>query len=185
MKVLGISGSLRRDSHNAKLLRAAAALLPPETELEPWEGLKAVPPYDADDDYKDEPRPWILRSLSGAIAEADVVLFSTPEYNHSIPGQLKNSLDWLSRPLATSPLRGKPVAVVGASTGLFGAVWAQAELRKVLGAIGARVVEGDVALGHAHTKFDEDGALLDETTVAQLDEVLDSLLQECAMLVAA
>ncbi len=138
MKVLGISGSLRRDSHNTKLLRAAAALLPPGVELELWEGLKAVPPYDADDDTG-EPRPWILRSLDAAIEEADVVLFSTPEYNHSIPGQLKNALDWLSRPLASSPLRSKPVAVVGASTGLFGAVWAQAELRKVLGAIGAQV----------------------------------------------
>jgi chromate reductase, NAD(P)H dehydrogenase (quinone) len=184
MRVLGISGSLRRDSHNTKLLRAAAKLLPPGVELEVWEGLKAVPPYDGDDDTG-EPRAWILRSLDEAIREADMVLFATPEYNHSIPGQLKNALDWLSRPLKTSPLRNKPVAVVGASTGLFGAVWAQAELRKVLGAIGARVVEGDVALGHSHTKFDEDGALLDETTVAQLDEVLDCLLQECAMLVAA
>ena len=144
MKVLGISGSLRRDSHNTKLLRAAAALLPPGAELEVWEGLKAVPPYDADDDYRDEPRPWILRSLAEAIDQADVVLFSTPEYNHSIPGQLKNALDWLSRPLAASPLRNKPVAVVGASTGLFGAVWAQAELRKVLGAIGARVVDREL-----------------------------------------
>ena len=112
-------------------------------------------------------------------------MIATPEYNSSIPGGLKNALDWVSRPLATSPLRNKPVAVVGASTGAFGAVWAQAELRKVLGAIGARVVEGDVALGHAHTKFDEDGGLLDETTVEQLDEVLDSLLQECAVSVAA
>ena len=102
MKVLGISGSLRRDSHNTKLLRAAAELLPPGAELELWEGFKAVPAYDADDDTG-EPRPWILQSLAGAIEAADVVLFATPEYNHSVPGQLKNALDWLSRPLASSP----------------------------------------------------------------------------------
>jgi chromate reductase, NAD(P)H dehydrogenase (quinone) len=173
MKVLGISGSLRRDSHNTKLLRAAAALLPPGAELELWEGLKAVPPYDGDDD-NGEPRPWILQSLDAAIREADVVLFATPEYNHSIPGQLKNALDWLSRPLKTSPLRNKPVAVVGASTGLFGAVWAQAELRKVLSAIGARVVDRELPVGLADDAFTEDGRLAD----SDLELVLADLLAE-------
>ena len=144
MRILGISGSLRRDSHNTELLRAAAALLPPGAELELWEDLKAVPPYDADDDFGLIGRAESLRSLDAAIRDADVVLISTPEYNHSIPGALKNALDWLSRPLAESPLRGKPVAVVGASTGLFGAVWAQAEVRKVLGAIGARVIDREL-----------------------------------------
>ena len=90
-----------------------------------------------------------------------MVLFATPEYNHSIPGQLKNALDWLSRPLKTSPLRNKPVAVVGASTGLFGAVWAQAELRKVLGAIGARVVDRELPVGLADDAFTDDGRLAD------------------------
>jgi chromate reductase len=175
MKVLGISGSLRRDSHNAKLLRAAAALLPPGAELELWDGLKAVPPYDGDDD-NGEPRAWILQSLDAAIREADVVLFSTPEYNHSIPGQLKNALDWLSRPLKTSPLRNKPVAVVGASTGLFGAVWAQAELRKVLSAIGARVVDRELPVGLADDAFAEDGRLAD----SDLELVLADLLAELA-----
>jgi chromate reductase len=175
MKVLGISGSLRRDSHNTKLLRAAEKLLPPGAELEVWEGLKAVPPYDGDDD-NGEPRAWILRSLDEAIREADVVLFATPEYNHSIPGQLKNALDWLSRPLKTSPLRNKPVAVVGASTGLFGAVWAQAELRKVLGAIGARVVDRELPVGLADEAFSEDGRLAD----SDLELVLADLLAELA-----
>jgi chromate reductase len=174
MKVLGISGSLRRDSHNTKLLRAAAALLPPGAEFDVWEGLKAVPPYDADDDHRDGPRPWILRRLAGAIDEADVVLFATPEYNHSIPGQLKNALDWLSRPLAASPLRNKPVAVVGASTGLFGAVWAQAELRKVLSAIGARVIDRELPVGLADDAFTETGRLADE----ELELVLADLLTE-------
>ena len=177
MKVLGISGSLRRDSHNTKLLRAAAALLPPGAELELWEGLKAVPPYDADDDTG-EPRPWILRSLAGAIEEADVVLFSTPEYNHSIPGQLKNALDWLSRPLASSPLRNKPVAVVGASTGLFGAVWAQAELRKVLGAIGARVIDRELPVGLADDAFTAEGRLADDEQELVLADLLAELVGE-------
>ncbi len=177
MKVLGISGSLRRDSHNTKLLRAAAALLPPGAELELWEGLKAVPPYDGDDD-RGEPRAWILQSLDAAIREADVVLFATPEYNHSIPGQLKNALDWLSRPLKTSPLRNKPVAVVGASTGLFGAVWAQAELRKVLGAIGARVVDRELPVGLADDAFGDDGRLADQDLELVLADLLAELLAE-------
>jgi chromate reductase len=178
MKVLGISGSLRRDSHNTKLLRAAAALLPPGAELELWEGLKAVPPYDGDDD-NGEPRAWILQSLDAAIRDADVVLFATPEYNHSIPGQLKNALDWLSRPLKTSPLRNKPVAVVGASTGLFGAVWAQAELRKVLTAIGARVVDRELPVGLADDAFtEEDRRLADSDLELTLADLLAELLAE-------
>ena len=102
------------------------------------------------------------------------MLFATPEYNHSVPGQLKNALDWLSRPLAKSPLRNKPVAVIGASTGLFGAVWAQAELRKVLTAIGARVVDRELPVGLAADAFTDDGRLAD----ADLELVLADLLAE-------
>jgi chromate reductase len=177
MKVLGISGSLRRDSHNTKLLRAAAQLLPPGAELEVWEGLKAVPPYDGDDD-NGEPRAWILQALDAAVRDADVVLFATPEYNHSIPGQLKNALDWLSRPLKTSPLRNKPVAVVGASTGLFGAVWAQAELRKVLSATGARVVDRELPVGLADDAFTEEGRLADADQELILADLLAELVAE-------
>jgi chromate reductase, NAD(P)H dehydrogenase (quinone) len=176
MKVLGISGSLRRDSHNTKLLRAAASLLPPGAELELWEDLKSVPPYCADDDAGE--RPWAVQSLADAIASADVVLFATPEYNHSVPGQLKNALDWLSRPLATSPLRGKPVAAIGASTGLFGAVWAQAELRKVLGAIGARVIDRELPVGLADDAFEADGQLADEEQRLVLADLLAELVAE-------
>src|SRR5680860_1116679 len=129
MIVLGISGSLRGDSHNTRLLRAAARELPVDAELRLFEGLREVPPYDEDDDR--EPAPAAVARLREAIAGADAVLIATPEYNSSIPGQLKNALDWASRPRATSPLRFMPVAVIGASTGAFGAVWAQAELRKV------------------------------------------------------
>jgi chromate reductase, NAD(P)H dehydrogenase (quinone) len=178
MRVLGISGSLRRDSHNTELLRAAATLLPPGAELELWGDLKAVPPYDADDDYGLIGRSESLRALDAAIRDADVVLFSTPEYNHSIPGALKNALDWLSRPLAQSPLRGKPVAVVGASTGLFGAVWAQAELRKVLGAIGARVIDRELPVGMAGDAFTEEGRLADPDLELVLADLLADLQGE-------
>src|SRR3954452_8882146 len=175
LKVLGISGSLRRDSYNTNLLVAARALLDGEgeAELELFDGLADVPPYDEDDDV--DPAPAAVARFRDAIAGADAVLFSTPEYNSSIPGQLKNALDWASRPIATNVLRNKPVAVVGASTGAFGAVWAQAELRKVLGATGARVVEGDLALGHADRHFDADGRLLEGELREQLGEVVESL----------
>jgi chromate reductase len=185
MRVLGISGSLRRDSHNTELLRAAATLLPPGAELELWGDLKGVPPYDADDDYGLVGRPESLRALDAAIRDADVVLFSTPEYNHSIPGALKNALDWLSRPLAQSPLRGKPIAVVGASTGLFGAVWAQAELRKVLGAIGARVIDRELPVGMASEAFTDEGRLADPDLELVLADLLAELQGEAQTVAAA
>jgi chromate reductase len=175
VKVLGISGSLRRDSYNTKLLRAAEELLPPGMELEIWDGLKAVPPFDEDDELG--PEPAAVASLRAAVGEADALLFATPEYNASIPGQLKNAVDWLSRPVATTVLRNKPALVVGASTGAFGAVWSQAELRKVLATAGARVVEADVAVGHADTKFDASGAFVDEEPVEQLEEALEVLAE--------
>jgi chromate reductase len=173
VKLLGISGSLRRDSWNTKLLRAAVDLVDDGVELELWDGLKALPPYDEDDD---DAQPEAVMRLREALAEVDAVLIATPEYNSSVPGQLKNALDWMSRPLITSPLRNKPVAVVGASTGAFGAVWAQGELRKVLTAIGARVQEGTVALGHAPTRFDDAGRLVDDEVRAELAEVVAGLV---------
>jgi chromate reductase len=174
MNILAISGSLRRDSHNTNLLRSAAQLAPAYAEIVLWDGLRDVPPFDEDHEVS---APAAVERMRSAVAEADAILFATPEYNSSIPGQLKNAIDWLSRPIKTSPLRNKPVAVVGASTGAFGAVWAQAELRKVLAAAGARVVEGDVAVGHAHERFGEDGILNDENLTEQLGEVVETLLE--------
>jgi chromate reductase, NAD(P)H dehydrogenase (quinone) len=178
MRVLGISGSLRGDSHNSTLLRAAGELIEsrPDAGFVIYDGLKAVPPYDEDDDVGAGPPP--VAELRRAIAEADAVLFATPEYNSSVPGALKNAIDWASRPLATNPLRNKPVAVVGASTGAFGAVWAQAELRKVLAATGARVVDNGVAFGHAPTRFDLEGTLIDESLREELTEVVNELVAE-------
>jgi chromate reductase len=174
-RVLGISGSLRRDSHNTSLLRAAAEAAGPDVELELYDGLKQVPPYDADDDVY--PRPAPVARLNAAIEAADAVFISTPEYNSSIPGQLKNALDWVSRPVATNALRNKPVAVVGASTGGFGAVWAQAELRKVLATLGARVLDVELPVPHAHTRFNE-GDLTDDEIRMALAEVLEALADE-------
>ena len=176
MQILGISGSLRRDSCNTKLLRAAGELMLDDVEFVVWDGLRAVPPYDEDADR--DPTPAGVARLRDVLAGADAVLFATPEYNSSIPGQLKNAIDWASRPIATNVLRNKPVAVIGASTGMFGAVWAQAELRKVLAATGARVVEGEVPVGQAHTRFDEAGRLVDDALRGQLAAVVYNLVGE-------
>ena len=172
MRILAISGSLRRDSHNTALLRAAADLLPPDVELVIYERLGAIPPFN-EDEVAD--RPAAVQDLWDAVADVDGVLISTPEYNSSIPGVLKNALDWLSRPLEDSPLRNKPAVVIGASTGMFGAVWAQAETRKVLGAIGARVVDRELPLPSAHEQFHESGKLLDDEIEAELVISLDAL----------
>jgi chromate reductase len=178
MKVLGLSGSLRRDSYNARLLRAAASELPPGTEFEVWDGVRELPYYDEDVDV--DPAPHTARDLRSAIAAADAVLISTPEYNASIPGALKNAVDWASRPRATSSLKGKPALVVGASTGLFGAVWAQAELRKVLKTAGADPLEEEVPVGQAHEAFDADGGLREPELRAALADAVGALVRETA-----
>ena len=176
MRVLAVSGSLRRDSHNRRLLLEAAELLPPATELELYTELKELPPYDEDDDGE-EVDPVVER-LRDAITRADAILIATPEYNSSIPGQLKNAIDWASRPRGAAALLGKPVAVIGTSTGSFGGVWAQAELRKVLRTAGARAVEGEVAVPRAHVRLAEDGRLLDDELRERSQVLLDALLAE-------
>ncbi len=177
MFVLGLCGSLRRGSYNRLLLEAAAAELPHAVTLEVYEDLADVPPYNEDSD-EDGATPEAVRALRDAIAAADAVLISTPEYNASVPGQLKNALDWASRPFPDNALRDKPVAVVGASTGLFGAVWAQAEVRKVLGAIGARVVDEEFPVGQAHDAFAPDGGLADPNLRSALADLVERLLCE-------
>jgi chromate reductase len=183
MRILGIAGSLRRDSHNARLLRAAAETLPPGVELELWDGLRDVPPYDEDADGELAAAP--VRALREAIADADAVLISTPEYNASLPGVLKNALDWASRPYATNALRSKPAAVIGASTGLFGAVWAQAETRKVLKTIGAHVLEDELPVGLADDAFDPRGRLLDPELRDRLADLVGDLVREVSAPVEA
>ena len=173
MRLLAVSGSLRRDSHNSRLLRAAAQQLPPGVELEIYHGLKQIPPFDEDDEGA--PGPEVLE-WRDAIESADAVLFATPEYNSSIPGQLKNAVDWASRPTAEAALRNKPVAVIGASISMFGALWAQAELRKVLSAAGARVLDNEIAVATAHEAFDGEDQLIE----AELGDALRSVVQDLA-----
>jgi chromate reductase len=183
MRVLGLSGSLRRDSHNRALLRAAAALLPAGAELVEWDRIAELPAYDEDLDGASAPEP--VRALREALADADALLVATPEYNASLPGALKNALDWASRPHATNPLRGKPAAVVGASTGLFGAVWAQAEARKVLATIGASVLERELPVGQAHDAWAPDGTLRDPDLRAALADVVRELVEASSPPLAA
>jgi chromate reductase len=174
MRVLAVSGSLRRDSHNTRLLRAAAQQLPPGGRLELYEGLKQLPPFDEDDEAMPAPE---VHEWRAAIDASDAILFATPEYNSSIPGQLKNAVDWASRPKTDAALRNKPVAVVGASVSMFGALWAQAELRKVLAAAGARVLDAELAVATAHEAFDEDDALIDSELGVALGAVVRDLIE--------
>jgi chromate reductase len=176
MRVLGISGSLRRDSYNSALLRAAAERLPAGAELVEFEQLGEIPPYDAD--LEEGPAPAAVEELRQAMRDADAVLIATPEYNHSLPGQLKNALDWASRPAGKSALAGTPAAAIGASTGMFGAVWAQAEARKVLGALGGRVVERELPISGAAEHYADGRLELSAEQSEQLEQLLAELLSE-------
>jgi chromate reductase len=179
MLVLGISGSLRAGSYNTRLLRAAARGLPPEAEFRELTGLDRIPPYNRDLDLGLGPEP--VRELREALRRADAILISTPEYNHSIPGQLKNALDWASRPFPANSLRGRRVAVIGASTSIFGAVWAQAEMRKVLAATGAQVLDAELPVARAEDAFDADGELRDPDLRARLAEITGELVGVAAV----
>jgi chromate reductase len=182
MQVLGVAGSLRRDSHNRKLLRAAAAQLPPGVQFTEYDRLKLIPPFDEDD----EPAPpSAVTHWREAIAGADAILFATPEYNSSVPGQLKNAIDWASRPANDAVLRNKPVAVIGAGTGSFGALWSQADLRKTLGAAGARVTDRELPLAAADEAFNDDGTLKDHDLTLELDAILADLLDTTRQRIAA
>jgi chromate reductase, NAD(P)H dehydrogenase (quinone) len=174
MRVLGISGSLRRGSLNSALLRAAAERLPAGAELVPFERLAEIPPFD--EDAEAGPAPEAVAELREAIRGADAVLIATPEYNHSLPGQLKNALDWASRPAGQSALNGKPAVAIGASKSMFGGVWAQAELRKVLAAMGGRVVEAELPVARAQELMFDGRLELPPEQVERLDEILAELV---------
>jgi chromate reductase, NAD(P)H dehydrogenase (quinone) len=176
MRILAVSGSLRENSFNTSLLRAAVEAAPDGVELELWEGLGELPLYDDDLDGGDAPES--VRRLREDWAAADAILFSTPEYNGSIPGGLKNAIDWASRPRLGAVLRNKTVAVVGASTGQFGALWAQQDLKRILGIAGARVVGTEIPIGRAEERFDSEGRLLDGEIFEQLRLHLTTLASE-------
>jgi len=174
MRVLAISGSVRQGSYNAALLRAAADCMT-DVEFVVWRGLADLPAYD--EDVESSAVPPAVAALRQEIGGADAVLIATPEYNGSVPGALKNALDWVSRPFPANVLRQKRVAVVGASVGLFGAIGAQAELRKVLKVIGADVLAAGLAVPSAQTAFTENGRLRDRKVEGALCEVVRDLLR--------
>jgi chromate reductase, NAD(P)H dehydrogenase (quinone) len=175
MRILAISGSLRRASHNTALLRAAAAMAPEGVDVELFEGLERIPPFN--EDLESDPPAEVAR-LREEIGAADAVLFSTPEYNGTLPGQLKHVVDWASRPHGQeSALWGKPVAVVGASVTDYGAMWAQDHLRKALGLAGARVLDAELPVPKAVDRFDDDGKLTHTDTRDQLSDLVVKLVE--------
>ncbi len=176
MRILAVSGSLRESSFNTSLLQAALEAAPDGVELELWEGIGDLPLYDEDRDGFGAPEP--VRRLREDWAAADAILFATPEYNGSVPGGLKNAIDWASRPRLEAVLRNKPVAVVGASTGQFGALWAQQDLKRILGVAGARVVGTEIPVARAPERFDAEGRLLDGEVFEQLRLHLTTLASE-------
>ena len=160
--ILGIAGSLRRLSYNRGLIRAAAALAPAGVTIDPVE-LSGIPLYDADLEARGDPEP--VRSFKERIRGADALLFATPEYNYSVPGVLKNAIDWASRPPRDSPLRGKPVAVMGASPGAWGTVRAQLALRQsFIFTESLCMARPEVLVAKAAEKFDAQSELTDAPT---------------------
>jgi chromate reductase len=177
VKVLGVSGSLRADSHNTRLLEEARAAAPEHVEIEIFDSslLADLPLYDQD--LEDDGAPASVEALREAWAGADAILFATPEYNGSVPGGLKNAIDWASRPKFEAALTNQTVAVIGASTGQFGAVWAQQDLKRILGIAGARVVGDPIPVARAQDGFHDDlhdqlrGVLQLLAETVQVDEV--------------
>ena len=173
MKLLGIAGSLRESSYNRALLRAARELLPEGVELVEHD-LRDLPFYDGDVEAAGDPDSVV--AFKEAIRDADALLIATPEYNRGVPGVLKNAVDWASRPALASPLTGKPVAIMGASTGRGGTARAQEQVRAALEFSRANVIEQpEVLVPEAFMRFDEQGELVDAGVKSDLAELLDTL----------
>jgi chromate reductase len=174
MHILGLCGSLREHSYNRRLLAAAAQELPDDAVFLAFEELDKIPPYNEDIDARET--PVAVRALRGAIAAASGILITTPEYNASVPGLLKNAIDWASRPYPDHVLRGKPVVVASASISPYGATLAQAELRRVLKVVGAHVLEAELAVAEAHNAFAADGRLADAELRLELASLVQALV---------
>ena len=178
MRILAVSGSLRAGSYNTNLLRAAVEAAPEGVEVELFEpsAIADLPLYDQDLDGGDVAEP--VQRLREEWGSADAILFATPEYNGSVPGGLKNAVDWASRPRLEAALTNKTVAVVSASTGQFGGMWAQADLRKILGIAGARVVGDELPVTRAQERFDARGRLIDAELFERLRLLLETVAAE-------
>jgi chromate reductase len=169
VQILAIPGSLRAGSWNAALLRLAQERAPEGVRVDIWDGLRHVPPFS--EDHEGEIAPGPVHDLRSAITKADALLVATPEYNGSAPGQLKNALDWASRPFGLGAVVGKPAGVISASTGSFGGRWAQEDIRKALRLSGAAVLGEGLAVGKAAERLAELGEA-DEEILAGIDDVL-------------
>lgn len=183
MRILALSGSLREHSYNSAVARAAAELAPAGAAVEVYDRLRDVPLYDADLDGDE--RPHAVAALADAIVAADALLVVTPEYNGSVPGVLKNAIDWMSRPAGGGALRGKATAVAGATTGQYGALWAQQDLRRILGIAGARVTPGELPIARAQHVFDESLRLRDPLVAERLRKHVEALVAEADVPLAA
>ena len=174
LKILGIVGSLRRESYNLQLMRAAKRRMPNGAELEIFT-LDGIPPFNQDDEQQLPPKVVQLKS---AIRAADALLIATPEYNYSIPGVLKNAIDWSTRPYGDVPLLGKPAAIMGATTGGMGTSRAQYHLRQVLSALNVHTLnQPEMMISQADQAFDEEGGLRDAQRNEQLDKLLNALVR--------
>ncbi|MEW2412438.1 NADPH-dependent FMN reductase [Streptomyces sp. NPDC046866] len=177
LKILAISGSLREGSYNTALVRAAQKFAPGDLDIEIYEGLRDIPPYDTDHDV--DPAPVAVADLRRRIIEADGLFIATPEYNYGVPGVLKNALDWASRPALNSSLTGKPIAIAGAAPTNFGTVRAQLSLRQSFLWTDSKVVgKPELCIFRANERFDEAGNLTDETTIEILHQLLATLGQK-------
>ncbi len=173
VNILGFAGSLRKDSYNKALLREAAKLVPDDARLEIFD-LEGIPPYNAD---VEQPQPDRVKEFKAKIRSADAILVATPEYNYSIPGVLKNAIDWASRPYPDNSFADKPVAMMSASIGLLGGARAQYHLRQVFVFLDMHPVnKPEIFVTFAYSKFDEKGNLTDETARKLIGELLENLV---------
>jgi chromate reductase len=174
IRILGIAGSLRRESYNRATLRAATELAPEGVTIETFE-LDGIPGFNQDEEQNP---PEKIVELKRLIREADAILFVTPEYNYSVPGVLKNAIDWASRPYGDSAWNGKPAAIMGASVGAIATARAQYHLRQMMVFLNMFPVnQPEVMIGNAAQRFDADGNLTDETTKEFIRQLLQNLVE--------
>lgn len=172
IKILGFAGSLRKGSYNRALLRAAVKLSPPEIVIETFE-LDGIPGFNQDEEKNPSEK---VREFKAKIKEADALLIATPEYNYSVPGVLKNAIDWASRPYGDNAFEGKPAAIMGASTGMIGTARAQYHLRQIFVFLDVLPINRpEVMVPFAQDKFDAEGDLKDPLTIELLQKLLGNL----------
>ncbi len=174
LTILGIAGSLRRASYNRAALRVAQQVAPKDVKIEIFE-LDGIPPFNQDDDQRP---PEKVVQFKARIRAADAILFATPEYNYSIPGVLKNAIDWASRPYGDSAWDGKPVAVMGASVGTLGTARAQYHLRQCFVFLNMYPLnKPEVMIANAAQRFDDKGNLTDDDTREHIEKLVEALAQ--------